>query len=109
MIENLKANEPNEETPFSRQVAAQAARKLKAKRKGARSIWFGLGVSGLIGWSVTVPTLIGIAAGIWIDKHYSSKYSWTLMLLFIGLFIGCLNAWHWIESEYQDMHEDQDD
>ena len=74
-----------------------------------RSIWFGLGVSGMIGWSVTVPTLIGIAAVVWVDKNYPNKYSWTLMLLFIGLSIGCLNAWHWIESEHKEMHEDSDE
>ena len=42
-------------------------------------------MSGLIGWSVTVPTLIGAALGIWVDKHYPSTYSWTLMLLLVGL------------------------
>ena len=49
----------NKETVFSRQVGEQVARKLKAKRDTTRGIWFGLGMSGLIGWSVTVPTLIG--------------------------------------------------
>ena len=63
-------------------------------------------MSGLIGWSVTVPTLIGAALGIWVDKHYPSFYSWTLMLLLIGLIIGCLNAWHWVDSEYKEMQEE---
>ena len=72
MNEENKANVANEETNFSRQVGAQAARKLKAQRGATRSIWFGLGMSGLIGWSVTVPTLIGAALGIWVDKHYPS-------------------------------------
>ena len=94
---------------FSRQVGAQAARKLKAQRGAAKSIWFGLGMSGLIGWSVTVPTLIGAALGIWVDKHYPSPYSWTLMLLLIGLIIGCFNAWHWVDSEYKEMQEDPDE
>ena len=81
MNEENKAKVPNEETNFSRQVGAQAARKRKAQRGAKRSIWFGLGMSGLIGWSVTVPTLIGAALGIWVDKHYPSRFSWTLMLL----------------------------
>ena len=25
---------------------------------------------GLIGWSVAVPTLLGAALGIWLDKHH---------------------------------------
>ncbi|HVC92147.1 MAG TPA: AtpZ/AtpI family protein, partial [Pirellulales bacterium] len=74
-----------------------------------KSIWFGLGMSGLIGWSVTVPTLIGTALGIWIDHRYPSRFSWTLMLLFMGLILGCLNAWHWVDSQHKEMLEDLDE
>ena len=109
MNEEYKANIGNEETRFSRQVGAQAARKLKARREGTKSVWFGLGMSGLVGWSVTIPTLIGAALGLWVDKHYPSTYSWTLMLLLMGLIIGCLNAWHWVASEYKEMQEDLDE
>ena len=109
MTKENKANGVNKETDFSRQVGAQAARKRKAQRGAKRSIWFGLGMSGLIGWSVTVPTLIGAGLGIWIDKHYPSKFSWTLMLLFLGLIIGCLNAWRWVASEYKEIQEDPDE
>src|SRR5580698_5461008 len=101
-------NEENRETNFSTQVAAQAARKLKAKRGAERSIWFGLGMSGLIGWSVTVPALLGAALGIWIDKNYPSRFSWTLMLLLFGLIVGCFSAWQWVASEYKEIHEDPD-
>ncbi len=99
----------NDEPTFSRQVGAQAARKLKARREATKSVWFGLGMSGLIGWSVTVPTLLGAALGIWIDEKYPSRYSWTLMLLLMGLIIGCLNAWHWVHSQYKEMQEDEDE
>ena len=67
------------------QVGAKAARKLKAQRHSTRTVWFGLGMMGLIGWSVVVPTLFGAALGIWLDKHYPGSHSWTLMLLAIGL------------------------
>jgi ATP synthase protein I len=109
MNEDFKANVANQETIFSRQVGAQAARKLKARREGTKSVWFGLGMSGLIGWSVTVPTLIGAALGLWVDKHYPSTYSWTLMIILMGLIIGCLNAWRWVASEYKEMQEDLDE
>jgi ATP synthase protein I len=109
MNEEYKPTVANEESIFSRQVGAQAARKLKAQRQTTKSVWFGLGMSGLVGWSVTIPTLIGAAIGIWTDKHYPSAYSWTLMLLLLGLIIGCLNAWHWVDSEYKEMQEDSDE
>ena len=112
MNEESRVNVANEETTFSRQVGAQAARKLKAQRRATRSIWFGFGMSGLIGWSVTVPTLLGVALGAWLDEHHPSTYSWTLMMMLIGLIIGCLNAWHWVSREekaLRDELEDKDD
>jgi ATP synthase protein I len=109
MNEEHKTKVANDETTFSRQVGAQAARKLKAQRRSKMGIWFGLGMSGLIGWSVTVPTLVGAALGIWMDKHYPTTFSWTLMLLLLGLITGCLNAWHWVASEYKEMQEDTDE
>jgi ATP synthase protein I len=105
MNEEDKTSIANQETIFSRQVGAQAARKLKAQQDTTKSVWFGLGMSGLIGWSVTVPTLIGAAIGTWVDQHYPSRYSWTLMLLLMGLIIGCFNAWHWVDAQYKEMQE----
>jgi ATP synthase protein I len=109
MNEEQIANRPRDETTFSRQVGAQAARKLKAQRRATRSIWFGFGMSGLFGWSVTVPTLIGVALGVWLDKHHHSQYSWTLMLMLIGLLIGCLNAWHWVSRESDALRDEQEE
>lgn len=97
-----------EQTAFSQQVGAKAARKLKARRDPTPGVWFGLGMMGLIGWSVVVPTLLGAALGIWLDKHHSGKVSWTLTLLVIGLIIGCLNAWLWVAKEEKAMREEQE-
>jgi ATP synthase protein I len=35
-----------------------------------RTVWFGLGMMGLIGWSVAIPTLLGAALGLWLDKRH---------------------------------------
>ncbi|MDR3411749.1 MAG: AtpZ/AtpI family protein [Formivibrio sp.] len=97
------------ESTFAGQVGVKAARKLKAQRNTTAGIWFGLGMMGLIGWSVVVPTLLGAALGIWLDKHYPSAHSWTLALLMAGLVLGCFNAWHWVDKEDKAMQEDQED
>ncbi|MBA3937214.1 MAG: AtpZ/AtpI family protein [Planctomycetes bacterium] len=91
------------------QVAAKAARKLRAQRNQHQGVWFGLGMMGLIGWSVVVPTLLGAALGIWLDAHHPGKHAWTLALLMAGLTIGCLNAWHWVAKEDQAMQDEKDD
>jgi ATP synthase protein I len=93
---------------FSREIGKKAARKLRA-RNSKQGVWFGLGMTGLIGWSVVVPTLAGVALGIWLDKHRPGSHSWTLMLLIIGLAIGCLNAWHWVSKENEEIGEDPED
>lgn len=97
------------DTAFKDQVAAKAALKLKARRNPGDGIWFGLGMMGLIGWSIVVPTLAGAALGLWLDAHHPGRLSWTLALLMAGLTIGCLNAWHWVDKEDKVMHEDLDD
>lgn len=106
-------NDPHKKTleegpALAAQVGAKAARKLKARRNTTPGIWFGLGMMGLVGWSVVVPTLLGAALGLWLDEHYPGPHSWTLALLVAGLVIGCWNAWHWVALEDQAMRDEQE-
>ena len=96
-------------TTFADRVGAKAARKLRARRHARSGVWFGLGMMGLIGWSVVVPTLLGAALGLWLDNTYPGTHSWTLALLVAGLTLGCLNAWHWVTKEDKAMREEQED
>jgi len=96
------------ESEFSKQVGDMAARKLKAQRHVTRTVWTGLGMMGLIGWSVAIPTLIGAAIGIWLDNHHPGGRSFTLMLLVVGLCLGCFNAWHWLDKEDREIHRQED-
>lgn len=95
----------DEEQAFASQVAAKAARKLRAQSAGKQGAWLGLGMSGLIGWSIAVPTLAGALLGGWWDRHHPGVHSWTLALLVAGLVVGCANAWHWVVREDNAMHE----
>ena len=99
----------NREPTMAVEIGAKAARKLKARRHSAQGVWFGLGMMGLIGWSVVVPTLLGAALGLWLDDHYPGTHSWTLALLVAGLIVGCFNAWHWIANEEKAMRDEQED
>ena len=95
--------------PLSQEVGAKAARKLRAQRHVTRTVWFGLGMMGLIGWSVAIPTLIGALLGLWLDQRYPGSRSWTLALLVVGLAIGCFNAWHWVTKEDKAMRDEEED
>jgi ATP synthase protein I len=94
---------------FPRKVGIKAKRKLRAQRNSSPGVWFGLGMMGLIGWSVAIPTLLGAALGIWLDNRYRGNPSWTLTFLIIGLATGCLNAWRWVGRENREMQEEGED
>jgi ATP synthase protein I len=99
----------NSKPSMGQDIGAKASRKLHAKRHNSQTAWFGLGMMGLIGWSVVVPTLLGAALGMWLDKHHTGSYSWTLMLLIAGLALGCVNAWHWMNKEHKEIQKEQED
>ena len=86
----------------SSKIDRAARRRLKAQKEKSKGIWYGMGMFGLVGWSVAIPALLGAALGIWIDRHWPSPYSWTLMLLVAGLMVGCINSWYWIKQTGQD-------
>lgn len=80
-------------------IGPKELRRLKKRQHPNQAVWFWLGMFGLVGWSVAIPTLIGVAVGIWIDHTWPSRFSWTLMLLMAGVMLGCFNAWYWISRE----------
>jgi len=85
---------------FTEAIATKGRRKLYARQaKPFGGVWFGLGFAGLIGWSVVLPTLLGMALGAWIDLQFPSQMSWTLALMLGGMTLGCLTAWQWITQE----------
>jgi ATP synthase protein I len=90
---------------LARQVGTRERRKLWAREHTDRSIWFGLGTFGLVGWSVAIPTVVGVAVGVWIDATWPSRFSWTLMLLAAGLIVGCWNAWRWVSREQRAIRD----
>lgn len=108
MTDNTKQAKHASQPPLSEKIETKAARKLRAQKNTAKTVWFGLGMMGLIGWSVAIPTLLGAMLGIWLDKSYPGGRSWTLALLVAGLCIGCFNAWHWVAKEEQAMHREQE-
>lgn len=107
--EPKETKDATDKKDFSQQVATKAARKIKAQRQVTQTVWSGLGMMGLVGWSVAIPTLLGAALGLWLDGHYPSEHSWTLALLAAGLVLGCFNAWHWVAKEEREIRKQETD
>ncbi|MEZ6014364.1 MAG: AtpZ/AtpI family protein [Planctomycetota bacterium] len=108
----MNDREPDEAESAARtlaeKVGAKAKRKLRAQTS-ASHVWFGLGMMGLIGWSVVTPTLIGAATGAWLDRTSLGSLSWTLTLMLTGLLFGCVNAWYWVTKEDKAMRSERGD
>ena len=84
---------------FARQIDTKERRKIKGRRERQRSPWFWAGMFGLVGWSVAIPTAIGVYLGIKLDRWYPGGFSWPLTGVVVGITLGCLNAWFWVKRE----------
>jgi len=80
-------------------VRLRRLRRLRWQREGERSLAQNLAMIGALGWTIVVPTLVGIFAGRWLDRAFQMGIFWTLSLLVVGLTIGCTLAWQRMHSE----------
>jgi ATP synthase protein I len=107
MPENSEDTE-NKDPAFAAAVETREKRKIRALQKKDKSHWFGLGMFGVVGWSVALPVVGAVFLGIWVDQKWPGPYSWTLMLLVLGLTAGCLNAWTWISRERKSIKNERE-
>lgn len=105
----MKKHEDLESNHLSNLIESRERRKLKERRKPKRGFWHGLGMFGLIGWSVVIPTLLGTYLGKWLDKRFHGTESWTLTFLIIGLAAGCYLAWFWLSKENKEIRKEEND
>ncbi len=79
--------------PLDRAIRAHRERQARGRQEGRRSIGQDLALIGVMGWTIVVPTLLGIFAGRWLDGRFRTGIFWTLGLLTAGLALGCSLAW----------------
>lgn len=90
------------EDPADRQTKLADAVRLRAERRkrwlreGEPSLTRNLGQIGALGWTITVPILIGLAAGRWLDHRFATGIFWTAPLIMTGAVIGGWSAWRWL-------------
>ncbi|HEY1930534.1 MAG TPA: AtpZ/AtpI family protein [Acetobacteraceae bacterium] len=87
---------PNGESELLSSVRLRAARHGKARRDGEPSFAGYLAQVGVLGWTIVLPTLIGMFAGRWLDHRFNTGIFWTAPLLLAGLVLGCWAAWRWM-------------
>lgn len=82
-------------------VEQQAKKKIRAKKLGKRRM-SGFAYFGVVGWLIVMPTLLGIFIGIFLDKNIKTSFSWTVMFIFIGVIVGSINTWRWLNENSKD-------
>lgn len=80
-------------------IRRDAERMARARRRTPLSPLAGLGLFGVVGWSVAIPTVGGALLGAWLDRVAPQRFSWTLALILGGLVIGVIVAWDWVARE----------
>ena len=89
-----------------RAIGKKAGRRIEARRRDD-DIWFWLGMLGLVGWSVAIPTIAGVALGLWLERVAPASFSWVLTMLVVGLALGLFNAWMWVSRESRGGDDEQ--
>lgn len=89
---------------FERTVAVKERRLRRARAAGDRGVWFGLGMFGMVGWSVSIPLVLGTLLGAYFDRRFGTGVRWTLALMTLGFVFGASNAWNWVQREQAASH-----
>lgn len=97
----MDKKKPSAEEELLEKIEKDSIKKIKAKEEGSE-IMFGLGLFGIVGWSIAIPTVLGIALGVFLDKRFTHSFSWTITFLFAGVILGSFNAWRWIKEKTDD-------
>lgn len=91
----------DDRSPHQEEVVDAVRRRAEREREARRlpSVVRHLGQIGVLGWQIVVPTLLGLAAGRWLDREFGSGIFWTAALLVVGVALGCWSAWRWIQRQ----------
>ncbi len=78
-------------------AARRAAERAKEKANDPEpSLGSRLGQIGILGWTIVVPTLIGLVLGRWLDHRLATGVFFSAPLIMIGALIGFWSAWKWM-------------
>ena len=82
-----------DDRPDTRRSLERDVGRLKRRDPTAASFWRSLSVLGIVGWSISLPSVAGAWLGHRLDLHFESGVRFTLMLLAAGVIIGSVIAW----------------
>ena len=83
---------------------ADAARRAAARMEEGRdmpepSLGKRFGQIGILGWTIVVPTLVGLFVGRWLDRTFETGVFFSAPLLMLGAAFGFWSAWRWMHRQ----------
>lgn len=108
MVKKDETGMNKRQSDFSKIIGSKETKKINAKKRGIQTIWYGMGMMGLVGWSICLPTLLGVGLGSYLDHVLPIHKSWTLIFFVVGLILGCYNTWRWLRNEDAKIQKEQE-
>ena len=82
------------------EVERRRRRRERHERDGGQSFWHSVGTMGMVGWSVALPTAVGVLLGHWLDGRLEDSGNvFMVFFMLLGLGIGCWTAWRSIAEK----------
>jgi ATP synthase protein I len=92
-------SQPPQSNNLPRQARLRSERRARFEREGERPIGKNIALMGSLGWLIVIPALLGMGAGVWLDRTFKTGVFWSGALLVVGLALGCWLAWRRIAEE----------
>jgi ATP synthase protein I len=102
-----KEPSPSNAERFLAEVKAKTDRRAREADYRDRGFWTGVGVMGLVGWSVILPAVAGAYAGILLDRALELDRIFSGLLAMAGLGLGCWNAWRMVRKVLRSHGEEE--
>jgi ATP synthase protein I len=97
---------PAESDRIIRAARQASARAREAHDEPEPSLGSRLGQIGILGWSIVIPTLLGLVIGHWLDRSFNTGVFFSAPLLMIGAAFGLWSAWKWMHRQTRSTHRD---
>lgn len=84
---------------MARAARQTVQRERQAQEEPEPSLGARLGQIGILGWTIVVPTLLGLVLGHWLDRHFNTGVFFSAPLLMAGAAFGLWSAWKWMHRQ----------
>ncbi len=91
--------EPPPPDPIAEAARRAAERAEEIRRDPEPSLGARLGQIGILGWTIVLPALAGLALGRWLDHRFASGVFYSAPLVMLGAGLGLWLAWRWMSRQ----------